>query len=483
MAVKAATNGNRIKWIKTAISLVVAGLVWVIPSNVAYLIAQNRDVLLGRYSLGHFTIALLLIPIAAASLYLTWVNEKNEKERIFKVVAVTASILLSLIVVDIAVRLITRPKRYVEEKTYFHRPANSVQTGTSQDIPEEAFLYPRTPPGYPDIQYTLTTDKRGFRNKSDLEQYDIVVLGDSFAEGSRVTDEDAWPVLIAGKSKQTVYNLGMSAGHPGTYLETLKKFGPELSPKTVICLLYEGNDFRDSNYEKEDSLGHNIEDYIKRSPVRRSIEHFLLRCFASKRPAPCPDSPKNASKWFETTGKTLSAVSWLPVAVPQGPTGKRYTFKVKRLMEHFVTEEAFLKTEGAKKSFAALREIKKICSDGKMRLIIAYAPDKPHLIVPLIKETVPAEQLRAFMALRERKLPPADELLDTLLRRLDVQESAVRGFCRAESIEFLSLTEPLRKGIAQGTQTYFTYDQHWTPLGHEIVAETISQYIAKPLRP
>ena len=483
MNIKTTIKTNRIKWIKTAITLLVPALVWIIPSNVAYLIAQNRDVLLGRYGLGHFTIALILIPIAAASLYLTWVNEKNERQRQFKVLAITISVLLTLIVTDTAARLIIRPKRYVQQKTYFHRPPNTVRTGTAKDVPEEAFLYPRTPPGYPDIKYTLTTDKRGFRNTADLENYDVVVLGDSFAEGSRVTDREAWPALLADKTDRTIYNLGMSAGHPGTYLETLKKFAPELSPKTVICLLYEGNDFRDSNYREKNSLGENIEEYFKRSPVRRAIERFLLRCFASKSPARSASSTENAAKSTETNGKTLPAVSWLPVAVPQGPNGKYYTFKVKRLIEHFLTEQEFLNTEGTKKSLEALREIKKICNDKKIRLIIACAPDKPHLIVPLIKETVPAQQLHAFMALKQRNLPPPEKLFDTLLTRLDVQESAVRQFCQTESIEFISLTDPLRKATAEGNQTYFTYDQHWTPLGHKIVAEAISQHIANPPAP
>ena len=84
------------------------------------------------------------------------------------------------------------------------------------------------------------------------------------------------------------------------------------------------------------------------------------------------------------------------------------------------------------------------------------------------------------MALKQKSLPPADKLIEVLLARHSVQESAVEDFCRTEAIEFLSLTTPLRKATAQATQTYFTYDQHWTPIGHKIVAETICQYITKP---
>jgi len=479
MNIKAALKSRQAKRITTVIILLANALLWIIPSNIAYLIAQNRDVLLGRYSLGHFTALFLLIPISAAMLYLTWANERNEKERRFKVIAISLSVLVSLIVMDIVARLVL-PRRYVAEQTYFHRPPNAVQAGTAKDVPEEAFLYPRTPSGHPDIKYTLTTDKRGFRNKTDLDRYDVVVLGDSFAEGSHVTDDDVWPALLTQKSNLTVYNLGMSSGHPGTCLETLKKFGPELSPKTVVCLLYEGNDFRDENFKKKNSISGQLEEHFKTSPLRNALKTLLIRCFASKAPKPpvrSADDPRNAATWVETTGKTLAAISWLPVPVPEGPDGKYYTFKVKSLLEHFVTDRQFLGEKGVKNTFAALREIKKISAEKDIRLIIAYAPDKPHVLLPLIARTVSPEQLRAFMALKEKSLPPADKLLDVLLPRLNVQESAVRDFCRTESIEFISLTEPLRRTIAEGAQAYFTYDQHWTPLGHKIVAETLCQYL------
>lgn len=81
------------------------------------------------------------------------------------------------------------------------------------------------------------------------------------------------------------------------------------------------------------------------------------------------------------------------------------------------------------------------------------------------------------MSLKASNLPPINKLIDTVLTRLDIKESAVKKFCRQESIEFVSLTEPLREGITLGRQLYFTYDDHWTPIGHEVVANTMSHYI------
>jgi len=473
MRIRAALKSRQAKWITTAVVLLVNLAGWVIPSNVTYLIAQNRDVLLGRYSLGHLTTLLILILVSAIWLYLAWANEQNEKQRKFKVAAILISVFVSLVVMDIAARLILK-RRYVAAPNYYHRPPNTVETGTAKDVPEEAFLYPRTPPGHPDIEYTLTVDKRGFRNKTDLEQYDIVVLGDSFAEGSRVSDEQAWPVLLGRQMGLSVYNLGMSAGHPGTYLATLKRFGPELSPKTVICMLYEGNDFRDDNFRKETFADH-AEEYFKTSPLRNAIKRLLVRCFASADYG----AADSKGKGRKPPGEAPAALSWLPVAVPGDPNGKYYAFKVKRLCEHYTTEDEFLSRYGTKQTFAALRRIKSVCDQLRARLIVAYAPDKPHLLMPLITQVVSSEQIRAFMALRRRDLPPAEQLIETLLWRLEVWESAFRDFCRAESIEFVSLTEPLRCQTARGVQTYFTYDQHWTPSGQRIVAGALAQCMGK----
>ncbi len=474
-------KGNVGKWIKTAIIAAVNLLLWAIPSNVAYLIAQNRDILLRRYSLTQFIWMLLLIPISIIALYLIWSNETNKRKRQFQITALALSIIVSVLLVDLFIRL-AEPKRYIMHKSYYHRVPNTIARGTIHDVPETAFSYPKMRPGYPDVEYTLTADKRGFRNKTDLEKYDIVILGDSFAEGSNVTDSEVWAVLLAQKSKLTVYNLGMAAGNPGTYLVTFKRFGVDLSPKMVLCMVYEGNDFRDSNFQREDTFGYYLSNYFRSSPIRRAFMELLVRQLGSTD----SDIPENlvASKNNHTsddkanTDPTLmNALSWLPVAVPDGPDAKYYAFTVKSLLAHFESRDTFLRLKGCQQTFANLRQIKEMCYAKNICLVIVYAPNKPHVLLPLIQHKVPPKSLRAFMALKESNLPATDKLMDTVLDRLDVKESVVKEFCRQESIEFVSLTEPLRQGIAQGQQLYFTYDDHWTPIGHEVAANTISHYI------
>jgi len=469
------------KCITTAVIVAVNFLLWIIPSNVPYLIAQNRDVLLGRYGVARLTWMFLLIPISLMSLYLTWSNEKNKKKRQFQITALTLSIIVPILLVDLFMRS-AQNKRYIMHKSYYHRTPGVVLSGTFYDVPENAFSYPTMRPGYPDIKYKLTTDKRGFRNKIDLEKYDIVALGDSFTEGSNVTDDEIWANLLAQKSKLTVYNLGMAGGHPGTYLETFKRFGLDLSPKIVLCMIYEGNDFRDSNFKKKDAFGNKLNNYFKSSPVRRALEELMIRHFGSTTDdtsgdslASC-DNPTVSDKAY-VNNTSVNALSWLPIAIPEGPDAKYYTFTVKNLLAHFDNRDTFLRSKSCQKTFANLRQIKELCKAEDINLIIVFAPDKSHILLPIIRQKVSPESLHAFMSLKASNLPPTDKLMDTVLTRLDIKELEVKNFCQRESIEFISLTEPLRKGIAQGRQLYLTYDDHWTPIGHEVVANTISRFI------
>jgi hypothetical protein len=460
---------KRSQWITTAVIAAINIVLWAIPSNIAYLVAQHRDVLLSRYSVTHLSWISFLLPVSAAGLYLTWANEKNKRKRHFQVIAFSLSILLSLCVIDLGLRLIT-PQRYVRQTGLHHRIPNTKKDGVTKDVPPAAFSYPHAPVGYPPVDFILTIDQRGFRNQTDLKQYDILAIGDSYTEGSGVSDEQAWPGLLAKKSEKSVYNLSVSGGHPGTYLESLRQFGLALSPKVVLCTIYEGNDFRDSNYkETKEGVGHDIQLFFKRSPVRRYIQDAMIRYLGP--------IGSGCTKKLGEKGGPLYPLSWLPLAIPAGPNAKYYTFQIKDLLQHYVTKEEFLQSQGCRQSFQALREIKTICLKKNIRLVVVYAPDKSHVVLPLVQNTLSPDLLHQFLSLKADNLPTPAKLKESLLSRLEEKEAIFADFCRQESIEFLSLTQALQQEILAGRQAHFTYDQHWTPIGQQITAETIWQYL------
>lgn len=463
----------------SVVILAVLVFLWGKQSDLAYNVAQQRDILLGRYKVDHVVTLIILTPILLLVLLGVWKDKKprdelEKKKVLAKTIALTISIVISLVFVDVAMRLVRR-QHYIKDGVSYHRAPNKVFNGIFQDKPVAIFSYPRQTNTYPDVQYTLTVDSQGFRNLSELADCDWLILGDSFAEGSGVDDEQVWPVILGDIRDKTISNLGMSGGSPVTYLDTLKKFGIDRKPETVICLLYEGNDFRDSNFAQ-----HKLDDpkkatlfdkTFKASPLRRLMKDSLIRFLG----------PVDAKRFYNDPscnepGHPMYPVAWLPIQVPAAG-GPSYTIVLKRVLQHFMTEDVFRKTLACTESLRLLYEAKTLCDDNDIELIVVYAPDKPHVLMNEVTRQVPAEQLYAFLDLKAKKLPAVGQLGDELNKAVNVRVNVIRKFCDESEIKFIDLTGPLKKATASGIQTYFTYDQHWTPDGHKVVAQFLSETI------
>ena len=461
------------KNIITAAIILINVIWWLTTSDVTYLVAQSRDVLLGRYSVGRFSAMLIVFIISLMTIYLVRADQKKRRECIFRLISIWLGLTIGLILVDLGARLIRSP-RYFRTEDVYHRKPHNINKGVFKDAPETRHSYPRTPPGYPDVEYTITADKRGFRNKVDLDKCELLTLGDSFTEGSSVSDEHTWPAVYSEKSGRVVCNLAMAGGNPSTYVETLELFGLPLDPDIVVCMIYEGNDFRGSGelegrLKKRASLKKRVRSYYKTSPVRLNLKKFFIDTLSFEQKIKIPKSEK--------TKKIPQGLSWLPIAIPDNSDSPNYTFTVKKLETHYESKKDFVDSSGFKTASIALKKINRLCRENDARFVVVYAPDKPHVIVPLISDRVPHEKLKAFLAIRKKGLPPPDETIRILSANMDAQEEAVRELCEQESIEFISVTNELRSSILQGNQAYYTYDMHWSPTGHRVVAETVYRYL------
>jgi hypothetical protein len=95
-----------------------------------------------------------------------------------------------------------------------------------------------------DLDFTFTTDEKGFRNNSPSpEAADIVVVGDSMAFGYGVRDGATWTHRLAIQIENyTIGNFGLIGGAPQQYLRVLETEALELNPKLVLFMLFPGND-------------------------------------------------------------------------------------------------------------------------------------------------------------------------------------------------------------------------------------------------
>ncbi|MGB2986031.1 MAG: SGNH/GDSL hydrolase family protein, partial [Phycisphaerae bacterium] len=440
-------------------------LLWLIPSDVVEQIARDRHTMLGRYSRNHFSWIVGVAVISLISFYVDWSTGKFYRRRWFQVMAALFFLIPALGVIDY-LRRPPESAHYIRDSFVYHRPINTEFTAVFKDKPEAYRTYPDAPPGYGTVACTLNTDKRGFRNQTNFDRYDVVVLGDSFAEGSSVSDEHVWPAHLAAKSGLSVCNLGMSGYDPLHYLESLKEYGLALKPRYVLCLLYEGNDFRSAKSDrkrKSPSFSKRLKKYFKQSPMINTLDSFLIETFG---PINCAGPVRG-----------IETLDWLPLAIPKGPNANYYTFGPTQLRDLYINREAFSRDRHWLNPRRQLAEMNKLCKDIGTRFVVVYAPLKAHVMLPIVANRLPADKVRAFTTISYKKdLPEPDVFLANLLARVDARESVVGEWCRRESIPFISLAKALRETAIEGAQVYYTYDQHWTPHGHEVVADAVSRY-------
>jgi len=436
-------------------------VLWIIPSDVVELVARDRQTLLGRYSRRHFTwiLAVLVVSIILIRLHLS-PSKAVKKKRIFHVLAVLIALVPTLFVADVALRL-TKHWRYVLGDLAYHRPPGSVWHDVFEDKPKAIRTYPNAPPGYPTVRSTMTIDGRGFRNLDAPDHVRVVVLGDSFAEGSHVSDGQTWPRLFAQKSGASTYNLGMSGYAPQHYRAALKQYGVGLRPEFVFCMIYEGNDFKSAKVTVK--APSEWMRFFKRSPIIDALDNLLIRTLG----------PIGAHR--RVAG--MDALSWMPVAYPPGADARYYAFPPVHVVRYYVTRSEFQADKHWKRTVVNLDAIRKLCKEAGARLVILYAPSKPHVVMPPLRDTLPAEKVRAFVAMKaDETLPPAEEFMRRLMEGFEVKESLTRQWCERNGAAFFSLTRPLRAAAGHGRQVYYTYNEHWSPVGHEVVADAIAAY-------
>ena len=468
--------------------LVIIAIAWAIPGPVVAHVARQEPLLLGRYVMGHFAalaIGTLLLGLAAALLW----NQRSLGESALLALLALGSAFAGVVVVSSYARISIAPRyqsapvaNFVKDPALRARLGGNVTTREPnfrwevlrEDLPAPGRSYPQRVAGRPAQPVVLSTDDRGLRNPPRAGRYDVVVAGDSFTEGSMVSDAQTWWSLLARQTGVRVYNTGVSGLTIREYLNNWVAFGLDSGARTLIVTIYEGNDWKPLGPAPETAavasavrqagvfdagLLHRAFDFAwNTSPLRWRAE-LALQQLLTPIGADWPLPPS-------------VALSWMPAAVTAGGTTRHYAWAPKHMMRLDWEPAAFAAAPEWTTNEVVLRQIADLARERGVRLVVVYAPSKPHVVLPLLRDQVSAEQLRAFGVLRDRadKLPPPEPFRDRLYRNLDTQENVLREWCSGRGVEFVSLTKVLRERIAEGVPAYFTYDPHWTDEGHAAVA-------------
>jgi hypothetical protein len=88
-------------------------------------------------------------------------------------------------------------------------------------------------------------DAQGFRNPTNLMDWEVVVAGDSFVELGYLPYDDLFTTIAGKRLGVRVKNLGVSGTGPVSQTFYLKHYGKAASTKDVVLCFFEGNDVQD----------------------------------------------------------------------------------------------------------------------------------------------------------------------------------------------------------------------------------------------
>jgi hypothetical protein len=323
------------------------------------------------------------------------------------------------------------PNRHDPELLQVHRP-HAHQSGVARGgIISWGFQIPAS--DMTTYEWDVTYDHNGFRNMSDLESADMVVIGDSFVEGLTVPNPLLTTSLLAELQGQVVANLGQSAYGPQQELVVLKRYGLPLRPRTVIWMFFEGNDLEDVvTYHTATSTPSSFwRAFYLRSFTRnaaKEVKHIFF-------PIAKPDGVKRSAAFQASDGKKLTVYFAYPSPRLSGP------------------ELSALDETGS-----TIATAYKLSTAQNARFIFVFVPTK-------------------YRVFRDYcQFPPESEcrtwVVNDLPERLKRTVSSI-----SSDIGYLDLTFRLAENVKDGALPYYPDDDHWSPAGHKIAAEAINDYL------
>jgi lysophospholipase L1-like esterase len=295
----------------------------------------------------------------------------------------------------------------------------------------------------------------------------VVVLGDSFVEGSEVQAEATLTrrleALLSTGQGQTVQvvNAGVMAYGTGQEYLLLKHEALRYHPDLVVVVFFTGNDVADNSYRID------WQGELHRRPF------FVITDRGELRQLPFQFEPRQDEGWLERLhresllfGKleTVELAKLSPPALAAGGSGhgdevgdRLYVQNTLGVFSESSTgpwEEAWQVTE------ALLEAMREQAAANGAGFLLVNAPT-PFEVYPDHWDNL----------LRRYELPATGWDLDGPNRRL-------AAIAARQGIRYLDLRPALREAAAAGPRLYYRYDGHWTAAGHELAARTLAGALA-----
>lgn len=285
---------------------------------------------------------------------------------------------------------------------------------------------------------TVKYDRFGFRNETELHDWDVAIAGDSFTELGHLPYDQLFTTMLGRRFNLRVLNLGVGNTGPLTQLSYLEDYAKAPSLKHVVIVFFEGNDIGDLNREYMALLDFEatgkrpVRQFRKQTSMLRALGEQIRRI----RYPVVPAGPPVDAVFMGRTGVVQVTLGLLP------PTQAELSKLTRDALQRFVHDYA---------EFAH-----KTC----VRPWLVYMPCKASVLSGQIQPTEQApDSVRTF---KSTDLP-----------------ALVAELCAKRGIRFVDLTPSLREETHRSGELLFNalYDTHLNARGSAFVAEELAKQL------
>ena len=313
-----------------------------------------------------------------------------------------------------------------DQELSFRRWPNTHWTGTPLSDIESAWLMPRS------LREPLvfTYDQWGYRNSINIEQANVVLIGDSYVEGAYVSDDQTAARYLQALLSRPVVNLGVAGYGPMQELIVLKRDGVRFKPKVAIWFFFAGNDlYDDAGFEAFLKANHSTQGW-RSSWKQRS---FTLEVLRRLRRSMDPVLPNKAPYFghLSVPGESKQTIYFANYAA------QPWTDWLSERWE---------------KTRQALEQGVQFSRDQNLHLLFVFIPLKFWVYRPFV-------EFAADSPCRTWDVWPINQLF--------------ADFCQSAEVPCLDLTKPLQDAVREGKMPYAIADSHWSPYGHALVARML----------
>ncbi len=342
-------------------------------------------------------------------------------ETVKNALVVSVAILVCLAGLELAIRLyslVLFPRMMVLDDQLGWRHARSVsKTFTNEN--GDSFRVVQNRFGHRGREYPL---------QKAPGKYRILILGDSFTEGSHVSEEDLFSARLE-KANPRFEVLNAGVGGYGTVQEYLyfASEGVRFKPDLLLLMFFE-NDLSDN----------------------------CLSYYAGFGPRP----------YARLTNGTVEVVERLE---PAGflrfafPVPFRYQLSRYSYLYYFLNSTIYQRLFAGRMLAIQQQDLKQIASCGRYEIL--------HGLLARLRASMRAEGGEFAVVL----IPTRQEVT----AGSSAVEEPIAKFCAETALNCLALLDRFAREKAAGARLYFDADIHWTRVGHSVAADEIGRFLPK----